>query len=319
MTRDDDVRNGSGRDSERDAEQRLRDELRRRADQAPRGAWLPDQILAAVRGVVGDAAAVGLRLSADEMLPGGLGPDEMVEVVAALLERTPVDFLHVSHSAYVGAASLDTQMADMTYPTGAFRAYPARFKQAFPEVPVLAICRIDDIATAAQIVGSGEADMAGMARGHIADPRIMAKAERSIPSGLRPAARQAVRIRSTMSRRAATIRTRWRGPCSVSTMPSGWKSSTALSSGIGIWSWAEKRTAASSSLRSSMGGSSRTRTRRARSSRPPHASARRRHASPPRARTSRRSHSRSSVNVRWSRAAPSARPTSTTWWRARWP
>ena len=59
-----------------------------------------------------------------------------------------------------------------------------------------------------------------------------------------------------MSRCAATSTTRWRGPAGVSTTPSGWKSSTALRSGIGTWSWAWKRTAAASSLRSVTGGSS---------------------------------------------------------------
>ena len=39
-------------------------------------------------------------------------------------------------------------------------------------------------------------------------------------------------------------------------MPSEWKSSTALASGIGTWSSAWKRTAAASSLRSVTGGSS---------------------------------------------------------------
>ena len=63
-----------------------------------------------------------------------------------------------------------------------------------------------------------------------------------------------------MSRWAATSTTRWRGPAGVSRTPSGWKSRTALSSGIGTWSWAWKRTAAASSLRSVTGGSSSVRS-----------------------------------------------------------
>ena len=63
-----------------------------------------------------------------------------------------------------------------------------------------------------------------------------------------------------MSRCAATRTTRWRGPAGVSTIPSGWKSSTALLSGIGTWSCAWKVTAAASSFSSVTGGSSSVRS-----------------------------------------------------------
>src|SRR6185312_2443674 len=63
-----------------------------------------------------------------------------------------------------------------------------------------------------------------------------------------------------MSRWAATRTTRWRGPAGVSMMPSGWKSRTALPSGIGTWSCAWKETAAASSLWSVTGGSSSSRS-----------------------------------------------------------
>ena len=63
-----------------------------------------------------------------------------------------------------------------------------------------------------------------------------------------------------MSRRAATMSTRARGPSWVSTMPSGCQSSTACSSGIGTCSCAWKRTAAPSSLLSFSGGRSMVRT-----------------------------------------------------------
>jgi dimethylglycine catabolism A len=130
------------------------------------------EVMTAVRGAVGDRITVGLRLSADEFLPSGLRPDDVVRIVRAIHARAPVDFLHVSHSAYVGTPSLSTQMADMSYPRAPFRHFPARFKQEFPEVPVLAICRIDTLATGAEILLKGEADMIGFARAHIAEPEL---------------------------------------------------------------------------------------------------------------------------------------------------
>jgi 2,4-dienoyl-CoA reductase-like NADH-dependent reductase (Old Yellow Enzyme family) len=116
--------------------------------------------------------ALGLRLSADEFLPGGLGPDEVEGIVAALVIEFPIHFLHVSHSAYTAAPSLSTQMADMSYPTAPFRHLPARFRASFPAIPVLAVCRLDDLEHAAALVNNGEADLVGFARAHIADPAL---------------------------------------------------------------------------------------------------------------------------------------------------
>ncbi|GIF23678.1 2,4-dienoyl-CoA reductase-like NADH-dependent reductase (Old Yellow Enzyme family) [Actinoplanes tereljensis] len=133
---------------------------------------LAREVLIAVVEAVGGRAAVGVRLSADEFLPGGLGPDDVVRIVEHLRGFVELDFLHVSHSAYIGAASLSTQMADMSYGRAPFRHLPARFKQEFPDVPVLAICRIDTLETGAEMVASGEADLVGYARAHIAEPAL---------------------------------------------------------------------------------------------------------------------------------------------------
>jgi 2,4-dienoyl-CoA reductase-like NADH-dependent reductase (Old Yellow Enzyme family) len=133
---------------------------------------LAREVVTAVVDAVGGRAAVGLRLSADEFLPGGLGPDDVVQAVEWLREDVPLDFLHVSHSAYIGAPSLSTQMADMSYPRAPFRALPARFKAEFPDIPVLAICRIDTLETGAGMIANGEADLVGFARAHIAEPAL---------------------------------------------------------------------------------------------------------------------------------------------------
>lgn len=120
-------------------------------------------------------APIGLRVSADEMVSGGLDPDDMLDLCEELVAEFPVAFLHVSHSAYTGDYSLSTQMADMSFPTAPFRRYPQMFKERFSEVPILAVCRVDDLTTAAELLESGCADLVGMARAHIADPSLSAK------------------------------------------------------------------------------------------------------------------------------------------------
>ncbi|MFY1682783.1 FAD-dependent oxidoreductase [Micromonospora sp. WMMD730] len=119
---------------------------------------------------------VGLRVSADEFLPGGLDPDAMVEIVARLREEFPLAYVHVSHSAYHGSYTLATQMADMSFGHAPFRHHAATFKRAFPDLPVLAVCRLDSLPEAAELVAAGEADLVGLARPHIADPHLVRKA-----------------------------------------------------------------------------------------------------------------------------------------------
>ncbi len=82
---------------------------------------------------------VGLRVSADEFLPGGLDPKAVVEIVALLRAEFPLAFVHVSHSAYQGTYSLATQIADMSFGHAPFRHHAALFTREFPDLPVLAV------------------------------------------------------------------------------------------------------------------------------------------------------------------------------------
>lgn len=132
------------------------------------------EVVRVVREAAAGRVAIGLRLSASEFLDGGLDVDDMVGIVADLEDGTPFDFLHVSHAAYTGSASsLATQMADMSYGPTPFIGFARRFREEFPDSPVLAICRIDDLAAGADILDRGDADMVGFARGHIAEPRLL--------------------------------------------------------------------------------------------------------------------------------------------------
>ncbi|MBB5826062.1 oxidoreductase [Micromonospora carbonacea] len=136
---------------------------------------LTHEVLAAVHAAVADLP-VGLRISADEFLPGGLDPDAMVEIVTRLRAEHPLAYVHVSHSAYHGSWSLATQMADMSFGHAPFRHHAARFSREFPDLPVLAVCRLDSLPEAAELIAAGEADLVGLARPHIADPHLVRKA-----------------------------------------------------------------------------------------------------------------------------------------------
>ena len=63
---------------------------------------LTREVLAAVLAAAPDLP-VGLRVSADEFLPGGLDPAAVLEIVGKLRAEFPLAYVHVSHSAYHGS------------------------------------------------------------------------------------------------------------------------------------------------------------------------------------------------------------------------
>ena len=142
-----------------------------------------------VREAVGDAT-LGIRVSADEFLPGGLGLSDMTRIVRRLAEAVAVDFVNVSHSAYHGSLTISTQMADMAFPDDAFRHFAPAMKAALADLPapppVFAVCKFRTLAEAEEMVSSGGADMVGMARAHIAEPAIVAKSRAGREAEIRP-------------------------------------------------------------------------------------------------------------------------------------
>ena len=148
------------------------------------------ETLAAVRRAIGEYATLGIRVSADEFLPGGLTLEMMCEIVATLCTKTKVDFVNVSHSAYHGSYTISTQMADMAFDAAEFRGLAPAIKQSVATLPrppaVFAVCKFRTMAEAETVLAAGDADMVGMARAHIAEPAIVAKSIAGREDEIRP-------------------------------------------------------------------------------------------------------------------------------------
>ena len=138
------------------------------------------ETLAAVRRAMGPDRTLGIRISADEFLPGGLALDDMTDIVRRLVDAVQVDFVNVSHSAYHGSYTVSTQMADMAFKLADFQPLTRRISAALEGTAqrpaVMTVCRYQDIAQAEDMLASGDTDLVGMARAHIADPEIVDKA-----------------------------------------------------------------------------------------------------------------------------------------------
>lgn len=138
---------------------------------------LAAECLRAVRAAVGDSVALGLRVSADEFLAGGLTLPDMQRIIPDLCRLARVDFVNVSHSAYHGSRTISTQMADMAFPQDAFHHLPrgiaASLQAAGLDIPSFAVCRFRSIAEADAFLAAGDVAMVGMARAHIAEPALV--------------------------------------------------------------------------------------------------------------------------------------------------
>lgn len=134
---------------------------------------LPLEVLAAVRSEVGDDLPVGIRVSAEEFVPGGLSPGECSEIVAHLMGRTRIDYVSVSQSNY---ASIDRMIPDMSYPRAPFAHYAGEVRQTTGGVPVFAVARLVTPEQCEELLAAGTADAVCLVRPLIADPEWAAKA-----------------------------------------------------------------------------------------------------------------------------------------------
>ena len=134
----------------------------------------PLEVLAAVRAAA-DRMAVGARLSADELTPGGLGVAEAIEIARRLTESGLVDFISLAlgHSAFPAASTWIAPPPPV--PANAIADPAAAIRAAVPDAIVLATTRVVDLAAAERLVAEGAADLVGMTRALIADPELIAK------------------------------------------------------------------------------------------------------------------------------------------------
>ncbi len=142
------------------------------------------EVCEAVRRRVGHDFAVGIRLSADELQPGGMTVKEMAPMAALLEEKGDFDFMNVSFSVG-GGMPFAMQQADMTWEQAPFVHYAAEIKKATKGIPIFTVCRIIDPQIANDIIASGKADMCVMTRAYIADPEIARKLMEGRPLDIR--------------------------------------------------------------------------------------------------------------------------------------
>ena len=134
------------------------------------------EVLTAVREAAGPRLAVGVRLSADELTPGGLDVELCAQIARSLHAAGLIDFasLALGHSAH--PASSTWIAPPPPAPANAIAEPAAKIRAVVAGVPLIATTRVVDLAAADRLVAEGTADLVGMTRALIADPELVAKA-----------------------------------------------------------------------------------------------------------------------------------------------
>ena len=142
-------------------------------------------VLQACRDRVGPKFLLGMRYVADEDAPGGLPVEEGVEMARRFKASGLVDFVNIIR----GRIHTDPAMTDVI-PIQGMKASPhldlAGRIRAEVGLPTFHAARIADVATARFAVSSGQLDMVGMTRAHMADPHIVKKIVEGREEDIRP-------------------------------------------------------------------------------------------------------------------------------------
>jgi N-methyl-L-proline demethylase len=143
------------------------------------------EIIDAVRARVGRDFIVGVRFAPDEVEEGGITPDMGIEIGHMFKKTDQVDYLNINR----GRIHTDPAMTDMI-PIQGMRSAPhldfAGRIRAEVGMPTFHAARIPDVATARYAVQSGQLDMVGMTRAHMADPHIVRKIIEGREDDIRP-------------------------------------------------------------------------------------------------------------------------------------
>ncbi|MBC3195030.1 mycofactocin system FadH/OYE family oxidoreductase 1 [Pseudonocardia sp. C8] len=146
-------------------------------DRARRARIVLDAV-AAVREAIGPDPVLGLRIGADERVPGGITPGDGADLARRLAGTGMVD--HLTTSIGVATSTLHLVEPSMHTPAGYAGPLAATLRRAVwaagADIPVIGVGRFTTPDQAAAALERAECDLVGVTRGQIADPGFAAKA-----------------------------------------------------------------------------------------------------------------------------------------------
>jgi len=133
------------------------------------------EVLREIRSVVGRDYCVGIRISGDELLDGGLGLEEQKEIAQRLAATGNLDFFSIIGGCAENYVNLAASVPNMNFPSQPYVYLAAAIKEVV-DIPILHAQKIVDPVAAEELLAEGWVDVVGMTRAQIADPEMANKA-----------------------------------------------------------------------------------------------------------------------------------------------
>ncbi len=143
------------------------------------------EVLAAIRQRVGEEFIVGIRYTGDEMLEGGLTPQDGMEISRRLKTSGMVDFLNVLRGHIDTDPGLTDVIPIQGMPSAPHLDFAGEIRREV-DFPTFHGAKVQDVATARHAIASGKVDVIGMTRAHMADPHIVRKLVEGREDEIRP-------------------------------------------------------------------------------------------------------------------------------------
>jgi dimethylglycine catabolism A len=125
------------------------------------------ELIDAVRAACGRDFMLGVRMPGDDGVPGGIGPDTAAEI-ACKLAALQIDYLSFVQGSH--HRSLEMHIPDGHAPAMPYVPLMRKIRRSVPDVPVVAVGRIDTPDNAEQVLAQGDAELVGLGRPFLADP-----------------------------------------------------------------------------------------------------------------------------------------------------
>lgn len=132
------------------------------------------EVIAAVRAATDSEFIIGLRISADERDPEGLTEDESLQAVKSL--QNELDYVHIVAGTSASLGGAIHIVPPMAIEAAYLASEAGTFKRNL-DIPLFVTGRINQPHEAELIVARGQADVCGMTRALICDPKMPSKTE----------------------------------------------------------------------------------------------------------------------------------------------
>jgi 2,4-dienoyl-CoA reductase-like NADH-dependent reductase (Old Yellow Enzyme family)/thioredoxin reductase len=125
------------------------------------------EVLEAIDKAISADTVLGIRVSADEQVPGGMSVEDVCAAIDYLRTRVRIDYVSVSLGNYT---THELIVPDHSFPPAFNTERAKKIRDELAPMPILIAGRIRNGAEARRVIEDRSADMVGIARGLIADP-----------------------------------------------------------------------------------------------------------------------------------------------------